>query len=184
MSGFGWHTDMIYAARPTALTMLAMQEVPRIGGATLFSSTRRAYEALPDAERERLRRAWSIHSVETMYARRRGSPAVPPEARMPSVRHPLVRRHPVGGWEALYLSRNSLADVEAEDASVTVETVEALIAHATSPGFTYAHKSAPGDLLLWDNRGLLHSATDYDFAGDRRLAYRLVTAGEVPLAAA
>jgi taurine dioxygenase len=184
-NGFGWHSDMIYGPIPTAITALYVVEACKQGGATIFANLYAAYEALPEDERRTLDKVGIAHSYEFTYKKRKNAPPLPEEAKRlyPDVVHPLVRAHPYTGRKGFFfgqLSARNVVGLDVDDA----EFIDRLSKHMISDQFTYTHASRAGDLMIWDNRGLMHTATRYDFEKDRRLAYRIVTVEETVVAPA
>ncbi|GAA5236329.1 TauD/TfdA family dioxygenase [Verticiella sediminum] len=181
--GFGWHTDLTYFERPTAYTVLYGVQVPREGGNTDFASLYAAYDALPQAQRERLQGCSVLRDYRKLYARRSNvEPLTEAQlARTPPTRHPLVRTHPVNGRKGLYLGGNDVVTVlDADGTDIGREIHDELLAFSIGETFRYSHQWRAGDLLVWDNRGLLHTATEYDREHERRLIYRTLIEGEVP----
>jgi putative 2-oxoglutarate oxygenase len=181
--GFFWHTDQYYFERPTAYTFLYGIETPPVGADTLFCSTRRLYDELPDDEKRRLSRMEIIgsHAKLSTVRQREGKPVDPAEfAKCPDVVHPLVRTHPISGKQFLYFSAaRASKPIDMEEAELSA-LLESLTEKATRPDNVYAHKWRPKDLVIWDNRGLLHTATEYRKDRYRRLMYRLSVIGERP----
>jgi len=183
--GFGWHTDLNYLANPTAVTLLYALEVPAEGGETLFADTARSFATLPAARQAELRSLRAQHSYRRLHGSR---PWLPPMteaqiARTPDVRHPLVRRHPRADREGLYLCDPSSVSLLMPDGAEARHLQEELLAHMVREDFVEAHRWRAGDLVLWDNRTLMHTATEYDRERYRRHVWRTSVRGEVPLAA-
>lgn len=181
--GFGWHTDLSYFAEPTAYTLLYGLETPREGGDTLFCSTYAAFETLPHTDRVRLQTLRGLHSYRHLHSKKRDVAPLTPEqlARTPDVTHPMIRIHPISGRKSLYLGGNCLAGLHGVDDAEAWTYLDDLFAHATRPEFQYRHRWQPGDVLIWDNRGTMHTATDYDHACHRRVIWRTSVRGEAPL---
>jgi alpha-ketoglutarate-dependent taurine dioxygenase len=180
--GFGWHTDLIYFEHPAAYTILYALEVPPEGGNTLFASLYRAYDELSEDEKSRLRPLKSIHSYQNMYNQRPNVTPLTPEqiARTPDIAHPLVRIHPETGREGLYLNKETCIGIAGLEPDEGMRLIERLFEFAQQPRFAYSHKWAVHDLVIWDNRGLIHTATPYDVDRYRRLLYRTSVRGERP----
>lgn len=183
--GFGWHTDLTYMAVPPAYTILYAIEVPQNGGDTRFASLYKAWSSLDEATRNALRGLRTIHSYPHLYGKRTGvEPLTEAQrAQTPDVTQPAVRIHPHTGREGMYLNPGDCIGVEGLD-GVQAEAKLALIAQLydyTIGNFAYSHRWRSGDLLIWDNRGALHTATDYDTENDRRLVWRTSVVGEVPI---
>jgi alpha-ketoglutarate-dependent taurine dioxygenase len=166
-ANYHWHTDKPYNPAPPLLTTLHAVEVPPLGGDTEFANTALAYDALPDDTKR------GIAGLRVVFR-----PAFDTSQR--AVDHPLVRTHPDTGRKALYLGNHSthiLGMPEAKGAALLGELLE----HATQPQFVYAHRWRVGDLVMWDNRCLLHRAVlDADTGKYRRVMHRSLVKGTVP----
>ncbi len=180
--GFGWHTDLTYMARPAAYTILYSLEVPPEGGETLFASMYKAYDTLGDDEKERMRPLKGRYSYLELYNKRDHAEPLTEEqrARTPDVSHPLVRIHPETGREGMYLNLDDCIGVDGGGETDGLALVSRLFSYTTE-NFEYRHRWRPHDLLIWDNRGALHTATPYDTERHRRLIYRTSVRGEVPI---
>lgn len=179
---FFWHTDGSYLAEPPARSLLYSVEIPTTGGDTSFASTRYAYDTLPAKLRAEVDGKRLVHSWARSRINSGSRPATDQELReAPPVSHPLVRTHPDTGQPALYMG-NHCADIEGMTPEKSQELLEALHTHATRPEAVYVHKWQVGDMVMWDNRCLLHCAsTDFDMAGERRILHRTVLRGTVPV---
>jgi taurine dioxygenase len=183
--GFGWHTDLTYMKVPPSVTILYALEVPEEGGETWFASLYKAWDTLDETVKNRLRGLHTQHSYAHLYGQRVGVEPLTEEqkALTPVVTQPAVRIHPVTGREGMYLNTGDLVGIVEQDGDAQDETI-ALIGQLydeTIARFSYHHKWRPGDLLVWDNRGALHTATDYDTTRYRRLVWRTSVIGEVPI---
>jgi alpha-ketoglutarate-dependent taurine dioxygenase len=177
-----WHSDKSYHDVPSLLTMLHAVTLPPAGGATQFANTELAYAALPDSTKRRIDGLRAIHSWETSRTKSGSAPATDAQIReRPPVDHPIARTHPERGTKALYLGNHSshIAGMPENDGRKLLANLEA---HATSPAFVYAHRWMRGDLVMWDNRCLLHRAlTNYDMGRHARVLHRTVVRGTVPV---
>jgi alpha-ketoglutarate-dependent taurine dioxygenase len=166
-ANYHWHTDKPYHPGPPLLTMLFAVELPPVGGDTEFANMALAYDALPSETKCR------IAGLRVVF-----SPAFDPGRG--AVDHPLVRTHPDTGAKSLYIGNHSthiLGIPEAEGAALLAELLE----HATQRQFVYAHYWRIGDLVMWDNRCLLHRAVaNYEVEKYRRVMHRSVVTGTVP----
>jgi taurine dioxygenase len=94
--------------------------------------------------------------------------------------HPLVRTHPQNGRKSLYLNPIRIEGLVGIDEREALSLLEELLAHATQPQYEYRHRWRQGDMVMWDNRSLMHKANgDYDMDQVRYL-YRVMLKGEVP----
>ncbi len=180
--GFAWHTDLSFLEHPTAYTFLYALETPPEGGNTEFASGFVAYESLPPDRRAELDRIQVRHSYAVLHATRKWAAPLTEEQkrRFPDVIHPLVRTHPGTGRKALYLGPNTSLPLGLDEAASN-RLIHELLAHAVQPDRIYAHRWQPGDLVIWDNHGLLHRATEYDRQRYRRLLHRVTVRGERPV---
>lgn len=176
-----WHQDSSYETVPASVTMLYGAETPVEGGETLIASTALAYDAMDDATKARVEELTGLHCLG-------GSPALPGEkipfvpentARHGIVSHPMVMRHPVTERKALYLSGSAFG-AEGLEIDEGRALINDLRAHCTQPQFVTRYKVETGDIFLWDNFQVLHSATPIEYSdepGKRRLLYRISTKG-------
>jgi len=181
VSNYRWHTDKPYYRRPPMLTALYAVELPPQGGDTEFANTAMGYAALPDAIKRRIAGLqvvfyWgaSARKSDDGGSGRAGFRDEPP------VDHPLVRTHPETGKRALYLGNHAshiLGMAEPEGKAL----LDDLLQHTTKPEFVYTHRWRKGDLVIWDNRCLLHRAVaNYEISRYRRVLHRSVVRGTVP----
>jgi taurine dioxygenase len=175
-----WHTDASWSRRPAYATLLYAEAAPGAGGHTLFADTLSAFEALSEEDRARVSTLRGIHDLG-LSREKAGYGPLPPEqrAKAPAVEHPLVRTHPPTGRRGLYLGSHAHRITglpELESAGL----IERLMAHITEPRFVYDHTWRRGDLVMWDNRAVLHRATEYDTALEPRVVRRTVVKGDDP----
>ena len=169
-----WHSDMTYNAEPPKLTMLYALEAPELGGDTAFANQILAYEALSDGLRATVDGLRAVHSAEGLAAVYGESPAEAPRAE-----HPVVRTHDETGERALYVCRaftQRFVDWSREESQALLEY---LFHHSTRPEFQARHRWRPGDLVMWDNRCLLHFAV-HDHGDEPRVIHRLQVEGPAP----
>lgn len=177
----GWHTDDSYFAVPAKATLLQSLALPSCGGETRFCNARRAYEDLPEDAKARLLPLRAVHSYDTPRAKARAVKLKPEEAaETPDVAHPLIRTHEDTGAKAIYLNPNRTDRIEGMERAESDRLLDWLHAHMTQPKYRYDHKWLLGDILLWDNRCLVHSV-NMDFpVGERRLHQRILLEGVRP----
>lgn len=179
VSNYNWHTDKPYYPAPPMMTTLYAVELPPQGGDTEFANTAMAYAALPAATKRRI----AGLRVAFRWGAARGTTGEPPGAagvERETVDHPLVRTHPDSGVKALYLG-NHASHIVGLPASESRALLDDLLAHATQPRFVYAHRWRVGDLVMWDNRCLLHRAVaNFELSRHRRVMHRSVVRGTVP----
>ena len=183
VAGAHWHTDDSFMAAPSALTALHGVVIPAVGGDTEFANLYDAYDALPEAMKVRLDGMKAVHVMMPDRPDLRGGRTIAPEVRarqVPST-HPIVRTHPVTGRKALYISRNRMDHIVGLDRAEGHRLIDELTAHATGPRFVYRHVWRTGDLMIWDNRCLLHKANGDYPEGMRRFMRRIIVTGDVPV---
>ncbi|MCW5734468.1 MAG: TauD/TfdA family dioxygenase [Enhydrobacter sp.] len=186
----GWHTDQSYRRPPPDVSLFyAVTPVARDRGQTLFASGILAYEALPAALKARVERLEGIHAQpgtgRSREAVLRGEAPKPCKPHERPQRQPVVRVHPTTGRRALYLCERSQMDwfdgpfvgMEPGPFGEGARLLDALMTHYTRPEFIYVHEWTQGDVLVWDNRCLVHTATWYDAEKEQRMMWRTTVRG-------
>lgn len=169
-----WHSDMTYSPTPPKLTMLYALETPQLGGETAFANQVLAFEDLSPGLRaltESLRARHSAKNLAQLYGQ---DPSEAPEAL-----HPVVRTHEESGVKALYVCAAFTRSFEHWHANESKALLNYLYEHSVRPEYQARHRWTPGDLVMWDNRCLLHYAV-HDHGDESRLLHRLQIKGEVP----
>ena len=173
-----WHSDSSFKAVPSLCSILTGRIVPPEGGATEFASARAAYPSLPEDLKRRAEHAVVVHDFAWSRDQvRPGFFTAEERAVYPPVRHPLVRANPVNGRRALFLGAHA-SHVEGLPIDEGRALLRTLLDHVTQPAFVYRHEWQAGDLVIWDNRCVLHRATPYDTARYQRLMQRTTIAGD------
>ena len=164
-AGTYFHTDYSYLDVPARCTMLYSIEVPRKGGDTLFANQYAAYDDLRDATKRRIDGLVALHHYGNRDDLDKASRTVASvlteeqEQKMAWVRHRVARPHPVTGRTALYAVSGSSFGIEGMAEDEAVGLLDELKAHATQQRYQLRLKYGVGDLVIWDNASLLHSAT-------------------------
>lgn len=180
--GAGWHTDHSNDTHPPKATVLHAVHLPDNGGDTQFLNMAAAYEALPAATRSRVDGLMAIHVYQSSHSQRKlMNLTEAARERVPNaVLHPLVRTHPETGRKSLYLNPIRIEGIVGLDHREALPLLDDLLAHASQSRFEYRHQWQAGDLVMWDNRCLLHKANgDYDM-NQLRYLYRVMLKGTVP----
>ena len=178
----GWHTDDSYFVEPAKATALQGLSIPSHGGQTRFANTHMAYKELPDARQAALDGMSAVHSYDT---RRATAPArtlnLTEESETGDVVHPLVRTHDDSGVKAIYFNPNRTDRVVDMDLEESDALLDELYKWITKPEYQYHHEWIVGDILLWDNRCLIHSV-NVDFPiGEKRRHQRILLRGGRPV---
>ncbi|MEM8825777.1 MAG: TauD/TfdA family dioxygenase, partial [Pseudomonadota bacterium] len=178
----GWHTDDSYFAKPAKATMLQSLQIPESGGETKFCNMRKAYLDLPAETRERIDGLRAVHSYDTLRAPARAATRTEEEkSETPDVDHPLVRTHEDTGDKSIYFNSNRTDRIVGMPREESDALLDMLYDHATQDRYQYHHTWRVGDLLLWDNRCLMH-AVNMDFPiGQTRLHQRILLEGAHPV---
>jgi alpha-ketoglutarate-dependent 2,4-dichlorophenoxyacetate dioxygenase len=174
-----WHSDSSFRPIPAKYSLLSARVVNPIGGNTEFADMRAAYDTLDADTKALVEDLVCEHSL--MYSR--GSLGMhdyseEERAMFRPVRQRLVRTHPVTGRKSLYLSSHAGAIVGMPMAEARI-LLRDLNEHATQPAFVYVHRWARGDLVMWDNRQMMHRVRRYDDNQPRDMR-RTTVAGSVP----
>lgn len=166
-----WHSDMAYRADPNPISVLVAKEITSWGGGTRFASMRAAYDTLPDDMKAKLEPLQAVHSIRNYaYKPGEGMP-VDMQEKYPEVLHPVVVTHPVTGCKALYVSEGTTMRIDGLSEAESRETLDFLLAHAVRPEFIWTQDWQVGDIVVWDNRTVIHQQTPYD-PNERRLLKR------------
>jgi taurine dioxygenase len=182
ISGESFHTDHSNHPAPPKATTLFAVSLPSRGGDTQYVNMHQAWEELPEATKRRIDGLKAVHVYQSKYSPRELRPlsADSAQALPPPGIHPLVRTHPENGRKALFLNPVRIEGIVGLPDDAALDLVTELMAHATQPKYEYRHQWHYGDMVIWDNRSVMHKATpDYDMR-QRRYLYRLMLKGEVP----
>lgn len=168
-----WHIDMSCLPTPPLAGLLHAREVPQAGGDTQFADLRAAWAQLPVETQERVATAKAEHTLGALR-RRLGlaeNRTEDSESFRQTVIHPLVRVHGATGQRNLFIGAH-LARIVDWPESESARMIEHLFAFASADAFVYTHRWQVDDVLLWDNRRVMHRAGPYDAARHRRLLHR------------
>ncbi len=186
-AGVWWHSDQSWTTNPELFIGLHAVEVPRRDGVALgdtcWASTTAAYDALPEATRNRLAGLRAVHSYTLMLERlveagRLTRPAMTAEQarEVVDVEQPVVRTHPVTARRILYVNESFTRHVIGVAPAESEHLLAELFAHLSQPAFTYRHAWTEGDLVLWDNAATQHRAV-FDYGDLPRRMHRCGTDG-------
>jgi taurine dioxygenase len=186
--GGDWHSDFSFLERPPFATLLYALEVPPAGGDTIWADMRLAYEALSPAFRALIDPLKAMHSghvygaerppLDIATSRSIKISRMNPEADVERA-HPVVRLQPESGRRALFVNRIYTTRFAEMTEDESRPLLDFLYDHATRPEFCCRWRWQAGDLLMWDNRAVMHYAVN-DYDGHRRLLHRTMVEGEAP----
>lgn len=187
-AGDFWHSDSSHRPLPSMATILYSLKNPDEGGDTGFANMYAAYDALPEDLKKRLDGKRGIHAVSKFKNKRVVASERRPDANEqytkqlsdPDVLHPLFRTHPVTGKKALFVSQRFTIGIEGMSEAEADPILDFLFEHQTKPEFVYYHHWKDSDLVMWDNRCVIHRATGGYTYPDVRLMHRTVIAGDAP----
>ncbi len=173
-----WHSDSSYRESGSLCSILSAREVTPEGGHTEFVSQRAAWEALPAERQQALEGRFAIHSI--VHSRNLIAPNLLTEAQekeIPAARHALVKVNPVNRRKSLFLGAHAshIEDMPVEEGQALLRE---LLELATRKTEIYSHKWEIGDVIVWDNRCMLHRATPFDVTRHRRLLQRTTVPGD------
>ncbi|MEO6744748.1 MAG: TauD/TfdA family dioxygenase [Caldimonas sp.] len=188
-AGSYFHTDYSYLAVPARATTLYSRVVPKVGGDTLFADQQAAYDDLPQAMKQRIEPLLAIHHYGNRNDVDETSRTVASvltdeqKAKMPVITHRIARPHPVTGRTCLYAVSGSSFGIVGMPDDEARDLLDELAAHSTQPKYQLRFAYGVGDIVVWDNAALLHSATLIDPA-DARTLWRITVLESAPDAAA
>ncbi|MGI9524561.1 MAG: TauD/TfdA dioxygenase family protein [Hyphomicrobiaceae bacterium] len=180
--GEGYHTDHSNDECPPKATVLHAVKLPDRGGNTQFLNMQRAYDDLSNTTKEKIDTLRAVHVYQASHSARRlmSVEGSQPDVASRQVIHPLVRTHPETGRKAIYINPIRIEKLVGVPDRAALSLLDELLAHATQSKYQYDHTWQPGDLVIWDNRCLLHKAnSDYDHR-QKRYLYRVMLKGDRP----
>ena len=181
--GEGYHTDHSNDIEPPKATALYAVKLPKSGGDTQFVNMYEAYDALPEDIKNRIEGLQARHVYQSKYSERK-LPRIAEERRkiaFESVIHPIVRTHPGTGRKAIYINPIRIEAIIGMSEQEALVLLDELLEHATQEKFQYRHKWKAGDVVIWDNRCLMHKANGDYPVSEVRYLYRVMLKGDRPV---
>lgn len=159
-----WHSDMTYVDTPPPASVLLGVEIPAAGGDTYFSDQNAAYAELPNALRQRVWHLTIKHNAAhtSIGSLRPGYQAFDDPREAPGSVHPIVRSHEETGTNALYLGRREWAYIPGLSLAESEALLDELWSYAAYPQHVWQQQWQPNDVVIWDNRRVLHRRDDFD----------------------
>jgi len=176
-----WHTDGSWQRVTGQATLIYGEAMPESGGETHFCDMYGAYQRLDASRKARIAGLRAVHNLDFSRNRRHGEDPLTEAQRLarPPVDHPVVRTHAETGRKCLFLGDHAeyILGMPYEEGRALIEELNALAIH---PDLSYEHRWKTGQLIIWDNRCVMHRATAYDAATQGRVIRRCTILGEVP----
>jgi len=172
-----YHSDLSYRPRPTWVTLLFALQVPDAGGDTLFADMVKAYETLPEDLKTRLDGLQAAHNYAYRYPERLTAEQ---RAATPDVAHPVVRTHPESGKRALFINPSFTGPILGLPGAESDRLKRRVYDHCLQDRFLLRYRWRNGDLVMWDNAAVIHSATEAPSDQERTLM-RTTVVGGVPV---
>ena len=174
-AGTFWHSDVAYKPKPAKATMLYALEVPEQGGDTLFCDLTAAYDDLTTAMKERLGglKAWHFYAHQKRDLFDTGQVQSPPECL-----HPVIRTNPISGRKAIYITPSYTVRIDGMAADESQALMDEIFAHCLQDKYRMDYHWHAGDVLVWDNAAVMHSATTKDLDPSKyRTLWRTIISG-------
>lgn len=182
-AGTYWHSDVSFRERPAQASLLHAKIIPSVGGDTIFADQASAYDALSNGMKTLLAPLYAWHDFE-IAARTQYAKPVVVERDMDGAnctRHPLIRTKPETGRKSLFINPGFTSHIDELDIGESQAILEFLYQHSIQPQFLYRHRWTEKDLLIWDNRSMMHFAV-MDYSDDEpRYMERCTVIGEHPI---
>ena len=183
-AGRYWHTDMSYMKEPALGSLLYARAIPGDGGDTMFCDMTAACRDLPADMRQKMLRLKVVHHFASRWSRESQKYGVRPaqtreeQDRNPPVEHPMIRTHPETGEPAIYAGGFAVKvkDASDEESKAMLDWIEKWV---SQPKYVYRHRWRLHDLVFWDNRRVMHHATEYP-ESQRRHMHRTTVKGNAP----
>jgi taurine dioxygenase len=182
--GGTWHSDWSFMKKPPSATLLHSKIIPPVGGNTLFANTEKAFAALPEKMKDKLRDLKVIHSAKIPYAddgfyalekEERSMKILPSKEAKATFSHPMIKIHPETKQECLFINPVYTINIEGFSEDESQQLLWELYEHMIQDQFVYEHVWNADMLIMWDNRTVMHQATGgYD--GFDRLLHRITLA--------
>ena len=182
--GGTWHSDWSFMKKPPSATLLHSKVIPPVGGNTLFANTEKAFAALPEKMKDKLRNLKVIHSAKIPYAddgfyalekEERSMKILPSKEAKATFSHPMIKIHPETKKECLFINPVYTINIEGFSEDESQQLLWELYEHMIQDQFVYEHVWNEDMLIMWDNRTVMHQATGgYD--GFDRLLHRITLA--------
>jgi taurine dioxygenase len=174
-----WHTDGSWAKERALATMLYGMVLPKSGGDTLYADMVAAYEGLSTAMKRKLEGLIAIHDLDYSRSQTAAKQQMTDEQKRaaPPVEHSVIRVHLETGDKSIYLGQHAshIVGMPVDEGRALIREVNE---HATQARYIYVHHWQPRDFVMWDNRQVMHKATDFDWINDVRTMRRTTTVGE------
>jgi taurine dioxygenase len=181
--GEGYHTDHSNDVEPPKATALYAVKLPKTGGDTQFVNMYQAYDALHEVMKKRIDGLQARHVYQSKYSERKLPSLTQDRMKIASesVTHPIVRTHPRTGRKALYINPIRVEGIVGMPEQEALSLLDELLEHATQEKFQYRHKWKAGDLVIWDNRCLMHKANGDYPVSELRYLYRVMLKDDRPV---
>lgn len=171
-----FHSDLSYRPRPTWVTLLYAVQVPEAGGDTLFADMVQAYATLPEDLKGRLDGLSAAHNYAYRYPERLSDAQ---RAANPDVVHPVIRTHPFSGRRAIFINPSFTGPILGLPPAESDDLKQRVFTHCLQDRFLLRYQWHNGDLVMWDNAAVIHSATEAPPDQERTLM-RTTVMGSAP----
>lgn len=176
VAGEEWHSDVTSESSPPLGSILRIEELPPVGGDTLFASMYAAYEALSEPMKRFLEPLTAIHDGMKVYGTRG---AFDHTRQYPRSEHPVIRTHPESGRQGLFVSTTFTTRIVQLSKGESDAVLRYLFDHLQQPLFQCRFRWERNSIAFWDNRCTQHQA-QWDYHPHRRIGYRVQLIGELP----
>jgi alpha-ketoglutarate-dependent 2,4-dichlorophenoxyacetate dioxygenase len=171
-----WHTDSSFKKTPALASVLSARVLPGADGDTEFTSTRLAWARLPNDLQDRLKNAIATHSYANSRDQIHPDLATEVERKaLPPVRWRMNWLNPVNGRRALYIASHAYA-IDGMDDRDARQLLAQLMDETTRREHVYVHKWRTGDVVMWDNRAMLHRGRPWDYSRERSMVRTTISA--------
>ena len=159
-----WHSDQSYKAEPATGTLLYSVEVPNKGGCTYFANLHLAYQSLPKRLKRKIEGRRAIFSYARRVSGYEQEKKLSKEMKLktPDVSHSLVQKHPLTGWNSLYLDPSTVIGIEGMEDEEANSIFKDIQSHAENKQFVYCHDWEAGDLVMYHNGFTMHRRDAFD----------------------
>ena len=175
-----WHSDVTWRPEPSMGSILAIRQVPKLGGDTVWADMGLAFDMLPDDLKQRIEGLEAVHDFTRAFGRGRPEEV---QAKMreqnPPATHPVVRTHPETGRKTLYVNPSFTWYIEGMGREESDALLDVLYRQTSIPDIQVRFKWSRNSVAFWDNRATQHYAIN-DYLPDKRVVERVTVIGDKP----
>jgi taurine dioxygenase len=181
-AGTYWHSDVSFRKEPASASILYAKQIPMIGGDTLFANSEAAYEGLSQAMKNLLDPLQAVHDFAIAAASQYAKPLIISDDLVGANKalHPVIRTHPDTGRKSIFVNPGFTSHLDGFEPTESAALLKILFDHITQPQYIFRQIWQENDVIMWDNRIMMHFAIS-DYGEEPRYLERTTIIGERPV---